>query len=307
MKAIDKIKEVTKTLSPHGIESAEREAELMIRYGLHIDPVKLYNENPELGKEEELLIEQMINRRAEREPLQYILGSVDFMGLKIEVGKGVLIPRPETELMAEYAIKQISSQKSVVSSGGSEVSNHTTYDGRRITDNGQRLTILDLCTGSGCLALAIAKEFSEAEVIGCDNSDDALQIAKRNAEINKVGNVKFIKGDLFKTVSNEGPFDMIISNPPYIKTEDIKGLQPEVRDWEPLKALDGGADGLDYYRQIVPESVRYLKNNGIVMFEHGDGQFNDIAVILDEKGFEEIEMIKDYSGKERVIQARWTR
>ena len=120
-------------------------------------------------------------------------------------------------------------------------------------------------------------------------------------------NVKFIKGDLFNPVSNEDPFDMIISNPPYIKTEDIKGLQPEVRDWEPLKALDGGTDGLDYYRLIIPESTQYLKNNGIVMFEHGDGQSNDIAAILDEKGFEEIEMIKDYSGKERVIQARWTR
>ena len=296
MKAIDKIKEVTKALFPLEIESAEREAELMIRYGLHIDLVKLYSENPELGKEEELLIQQMINRRSEREPLQYILGSVDFMGLNIEVGEGVLIPRPETELMAEHAIKTIINYELQI----------TNRDSLPVTRYSS-LSILDLCTGSGCLALAIAKEFPESEVIGCDNSEDALNRAKRNAEINKVENVKFIQGDLFNPVSNKDPFDMIISNPPYIKTEDIKGLQPEVRDWEPLMALDGGTDGLDYYRLIIPESTQYLKNNGIVMFEHGDGQSDDIAAILDEKGFEEIEMIKDYSGKERVIQARWTR
>jgi release factor glutamine methyltransferase len=99
---------------------------------------------------------------------------------------------------------------------------------------------------------------------------------------------------------------MIISNPPYIMTEDIKGLQPEIRDWEPFKALDGGADGLDYYRLSIPESIQYVKNTGIVMFEHGDGQSDHIAAMFDKAGFEEIKMIKDYTGKERIIQARWT-
>jgi release factor glutamine methyltransferase len=296
MKAIDKIKEVTKELSPHGIEFAEREAELMIRYGLGIDPVNLYSNNPDLNDEDELLIHQMVTRRTEREPLQYIIGTVDFMNLKLEVGEGVLIPRPETELMAEYAIKIITNYEPACRQARLQ-----------ITNRDSSLSILDLCTGSGCLALAIAKEFPKAEIVGCDDSEDALNRAKRNAEINKVENVKFIKGDLFKVVRNDDLFDMIISNPPYIRTEEIKGLQPEVRDWEPLNALDGGEDGLDYYRLIIPESIQYLKNNGIVMFEHGDGQSDHIAVILNETGFRSIEMIKDYSGKERVIQARWTR
>jgi release factor glutamine methyltransferase len=296
MKAIDKIKEVTKELSPHGIEFAEREAELMIRYGLGIDPVNLYSNNPDLNDEDELLIHQMVTRRTEREPLQYIIGTVDFMNLKLEVGEGVLIPRPETELMAEYAIKIITNYEPACRQARLQ-----------ITNRDSSLSILDLCTGSGCLALAIAKEFPKAEIVGCDDSEDALNRAKKNAEINKVENVKFIKGDLFKVVRNDDLFDMIISNPPYIRTEEIKGLQPEVRDWEPLNALDGGEDGLDYYRLIIPESIQYLKNNGIVMFEHGDGQSDHIAVILDETGFRSIEMIKDYSGKERVIQARWTR
>jgi release factor glutamine methyltransferase len=296
MKAIEKIKEVTGILLPCGIEFAEREAELMIRYGLGIDPVNLYSNNPDLNDEDELLIHQMVTRRTEREPLQYIIGTVDFMNLKLEVGEGVLIPRPETELMAEYAIKIITNYEPACRQARLQ-----------ITNRDSSLSILDLCTGSGCLALAIAKEFPKAEIVGCDDSEDALNRAKRNAEINKVENVKFIKGDLFKVVRNDDLFDMIISNPPYIRTEEIKGLQPEVRDWEPLNALDGGEDGLDYYRLIIPESIQYLKNNGIVMFEHGDGQSDHIAVILNETGFRSIEMIKDYSGKERVIQARWTR
>ena len=300
MNAIEKIKEVTGMLSPCGIVFAEREAELMIRYGLGIDPVTLYNNNPDLNDEDELLIHQMVTRRTEREPLQYILGSVDFMSLTLEVGEGVLIPRPETELMAEQAIK-------ILGIRNPEPEHRNSDTGSRRPDHGDRITILDLCTGSGCLALAIAKEYPDAEVIGCDNSEDALKRAKGNAEINKVENIKFIKGDLFNSVRNKYLFDMIISNPPYIRTEDIKDLQPEVRDWEPLNALDGGSDGLDYYRLIIPESTRYLKNNGLVMFEHGDGQSDFIAVILDQAGFTEIEMIKDYSGKERVIQARWTR
>jgi len=288
MKAIEKIKEVTGILVPCGIESAEREAELMIRFGLHIDPVKLYKENPDLDKKDERIIQQMVIRRTEHEPLQYILGSVDFMGLQLEVDKGVLIPRPETELMAEFAIKTVTNRNSLPV---------TRYPS---------LNILDLCTGSGCLALAIAKEFPESEVIGCDDSEAALKIAEKNAEMNMIENVTFIKGDLFKPVSNEDSFDMIISNPPYIRTEEIQGLQPEVRDWEPFKALDGGADGLDYYRLIIPESTHYIKDNGIVMFEHGDGQSDHIAALFDKAGFEGLKMIKDYSGKERIIQARWT-
>ncbi|UCH81887.1 MAG: peptide chain release factor N(5)-glutamine methyltransferase [Nitrospiraceae bacterium] len=310
MNAIQKIKEVTGILLPCGIESAEREAELMIRYGLHIDPVTLYNENRDLEKHEELMIQKMVDRRTAREPLQYILGSVDFMDLHLNVSEGVLIPRPETELMAEYAIKKV---KSYELRGMSERQNIEPQRqdfgilNKKLCTPDLGLCILDLCTGSGCLALSIAKVFPDAHITGCDDSEDALHIAEKNAEMNNIKNVRFIRGDLFDAVPHEDNFDMIISNPPYIKTDEIKGLQPEIRDWEPLKALDGGDDGLDYYRLIVPESVHFLRNNGILIFEHGDGQSDDIAGILRIAGFKAIEAIKDYSGKERFIQARWTK
>jgi release factor glutamine methyltransferase len=289
MNAIDKIKKIAAALSVLGIESPETEAEIMVRHCLNIDPVKLYGENPELSKEDELLLHRMVQRRAEREPLQYIIGDVDFMGLKIEVSNGVLIPRPETELMAEYAIKKITNQ-------------NPTPDTRHPS-----LKILDLCTGSGCLALALAKGCTESRVIGCDSSEAALEIARRNALINEINNVKFLRGDLFGPLSDKDRFDMIISNPPYIKTGDIQGLQPEIKDWEPLQALDGGADGLEYYRMIIPESVSRLRDGGILMFEHGDGQSGEITSMLDDAGFEEINIVKDYSGQERVIEARWTK
>ncbi len=307
MKAIDKIKEVTRTLMPFGIEAAEREAELMIRYGLHIDPVKLYKDNPDLNKEDEHLIGQMVKRRTEHEPLQYILGNVDFINMKLEVGEGVLIPRPETEQMAEQALKTVKSYELRVMSKRQNPDQGFREINTKFQTPNSELRVLDLCTGSGCLALAIAKQFPEAVVTGCDSSEEALKVAERNAGINNITNVRFLKGDLFKAIRNEDAFDMIISNPPYIRKEEIKHLQPEVRDWEPLKALDGGEDGLDYYRRIIPEAVHYLTNKGLLMFEHGDGQSGDIAMMLHYAGYNQIEMIKDYSGKERVIQATWIR
>lgn len=288
MKALDKLREISRTLSASGIESAEKEAELLVREVLDISLTDLYKEDPEVNDEHDAAIGEMVGRRAVREPLQYILGHTDFLGLKILVGEGVLIPRPETELMAEYAVKTVRSKKSEVKSE-------------------KRTTVLDLCTGSGCLALAFAREFPEALVYGTDISGAALKYANENASINGVKNVKFLKGHLFDPLEQNRLFDIIISNPPYIRTKDIDGLQPEIREWEPVNALDGGVDGLDLYREIVPSAGPFLADDGILMLELGAGCSTEVHGIFESSGYSEIKILKDYAGIERIIHGKWTR
>ncbi len=289
MKAIDILREVSGRLAPCGIADAEREAGLFVSRGLDIDPVHLYRDNPELGEGQAITVREMVDRRSRREPFQYILGCIDFSGLTISVGHGVLIPRPETELMAEYAVKTFR---------------------QRATGNWQLAMMLDLCTGSGCLALALAKEFPDSQVYGTDISETALNYSEKNADINEIKNAIFLKGHLFEPLNTEIPeqrFDLIISNPPYIKTGDINGLQPEIRDWEPLRALDGGEDGLDFYREIIPAARRFLKDSGILMLELGADSAEAVAGMFRHAGYIGIEVFRDYAGIKRVIQAVWTR
>ena len=314
MKAIDALKETAAYLENYGIESPEKEAELLIRHGLNIDSVEIYRDNPELNEECIKTVKEMLQRRLSREPLQYILGYVEFLGLRLAIGRGVLIPRPETEMMAEYAIKTARSQKLEVRSQKSEVRIRNTDNCQLSTVNRQQFTILDLCTGSGCLALALAKEFPDALVYGTDISENAIESAKKNAELNCINNATFLKGSLFEPIEklftihySLFTFDLIVSNPPYIRTRDIKSLQPEIRDWEPADALDGGADGLDFYRKLIPASRQFLKDNGILMLEVGAGQSDDVADIIKSLGFARIETIKDYAGIKRIVKARWTR
>ena len=209
-----------------------------------------------MSEAESRQIDALASRRTRREPLQYIIGHVEFHGLKIKVGQGVLIPRPETELLAEEVIKAV--QRSAFSV------QRKSKDSELQTSNSE-LRILDLCTGSGCLALAIAKHFPDAEVYGTDISKDAIKYAKENAELNGIRNVTFLKGSLFEPLSqllthNSSllTFNVIVSNPPYIRSGDILNLQPEINKWEPRNALDGGEDGLSYYRTILSEAPKYL-------------------------------------------------
>jgi release factor glutamine methyltransferase len=306
MKALDKLHNTSKTLELSAIESPEKEAEIILRSVLDISLVSVYRDNPELTPDQVHSIEQVVVRRINREPLQYILGNVDFMGLKLHVGPGVLIPRPETELMAEYAIKKV---------GG----------------NGRSpLHILDLCTGSGCLALAFAKQFPDAQVYGTDISEIALEYARQNAGLNNISNVSFVRGNFFEPFKNppESPFskggliypplakrgegrfsksnffDLIISNPPYIRTDDIKDLQPEIRDWEPLSALDGGADGLDCYRAIIPAAWNFLNENGMLVLELGIDCARSVKEMLKDAGYSGIELRKDLAGIERIAAGK---
>jgi len=284
MKALEKLKDISRILASHNIDSPDKEAEIILRSVLGMRLSDLYRDNPALSCDQLSEIERIISRRSDREPLQYIIGHVDFMGLKVLVGKGVLTPRPETELMAEIAVKAVGAL-------------HATP-----------LLILDLCTGSGCLALALAKEFPDAEVYGVDISDIALSYAKKNAELNNIGNVTFLRGSLFEPLIGRGhpapAFDLIISNPPYIKTADMRDLQPEIKDWEPLNALDGGADGLDYYTAIIPAAREFMKENGILMMELGVDCADVAREMLQESGYSDVELIKDYSGIERIAAGR---
>jgi release factor glutamine methyltransferase len=296
IKASDKMRELAWQLGESGIEYAVREAELFIRHGLDINTLEIYRDDPVLTDEQIKSIESMVKRRQGHEPLQYILGHAEFMGLKLMVGPGVLIPRPETELLAEHAVKTVMSYKSRV-----------THDNKSSS-----LKVLDVCTGCGCLALTIAKEFHCSVVYGTDISDIAIGYADINARINGVKNTGFLKGRLFSplkemTAGSGSPlaFDLIVSNPPYVKRGDIPGLQPEVREWEPLLALDGGEDGLDFYRELIPSARSFLRNGGLIMFEAGAGQAEEVARILDSSGYTRIEVVRDLAGIERIVQAEW--
>jgi len=280
MRVIEKIRETGRFFDHAGIEEPIREAEALVRHALSIDTMRIYKDNPLIGEQEEGILEEMLRRRADREPLQYITGYVDFLGLRIVVGSGVLIPRPETEIMAEEAMK-------------------------RITHHASRITVLDLCTGSGCIALSLAKEFPDAHVYGSDVSKVATGYARKNAMINSINNVRFITGDLFKPFKKQRPFDVIISNPPYIRTGDIEGLQPEIKEWEPLSAIDGGEDGLSFYRRIIPDACHYLKDGGLLIMEICPDGAGWIVDMLEESGYSHLEILMDYAGMERIVMARW--
>lgn len=275
MTALEKFREISRLLKSFGIEDAPKEAELLITSILGITKTSLYSGKYEITEEDSKKIDSLTIRRIRREPLQYILGYVEFLGLKFNLGKGVLIPRPETEILALEAIKTIKNKNGYV---------------------------LDLCTGSGCIAITIAKSFPEAIVFGIDISEDALRYAEENARLNNTKNIQFLKGDLFeplRLMSLKIRFDLIVSNPPYIKSEDIKSLQPEIRNWEPLEALNGGPDGLYYYRRIINELRDFLAEAGTVLVELGDS--NEVMEIAKANNFKVLSITKDLSGIDRVM------
>ncbi len=213
-------------------------------------------------------------QRAEHIPLQHIIGTQGFMGLEFLVNEHVLIPRQDTECLIEEALKRLKSDDKV----------------------------LDMCTGSGCIIISLAKNVKLSKAIGVDISAKALEVARANAVKNEA-DICFVESDLFNNVSEE-KFDMIISNPPYIESEVIKGLMPEVRDHEPRLALDGGDDGLIFYRKITKEARRYLKSGGYLLFEIGHNQREAVCKLFEECGYEEITAVSDLAGLDRVCIAR---
>lgn len=250
----------------------------------------------ELSEEEIENYYDLVEKRASRVPLQHIIGTQDFMGITLRVNNKVLIPRPETEMMVEQAIK-------VILSGNIKTENYV-YEKEffESLEQKKKWQVLDLCCGSGAIGIAIAKRCANSKVTASDISPEALGLAEENAEQARV-KIKFLKGDLFKPVRKK-KFDMIISNPPYIKTMMIPALQIEVKDHEPHEALDGGDDGLEFYRKIIPEAADHLTENGVLMMEIGYNQGADIRNIIESSGrYGKNVIIKDYNRYDRIAVA----
>jgi len=267
-----------KQLQSSGKESAKTDALLLLCFLSGMDRTKLFlayeNEAPEILAGNYMSI---IEKRAAGVPVQHIIGSTGFMGLEFKVSPDVLIPRPETELLVEEALKIL------------------TPDAR----------VLELCTGSGCIALSIMKLFPGLTMVASDISRSAVELAMENAEALGVpmgdgpGRIEFRIGDLFEHIT--GKFDLILVNPPYIRTEEIKNLQEEVRDHDPRIALDGGPDGLFFYRRLIHESGSFLNPGGRLLMEIGHDQADDIKAIASGI-FKNIRVIKDYGGNDRIIR-----
>lgn len=277
------LQDIAQRLRTRGIPDSAKEAELLVTSVLRISRPELYAFTGAVSPEASAAIESYAVRRCAGEPIHYIIGYMEFMELHISVGPGVLIPRPETELLVEETIRRIQ--------GGA---------GGRIQE---RLAILDLCTGSGCIALSLAKAFPEATVFGVDISPSALNYARKNAADNAVENITFVEGDLFAPFDGQA-FSCITANPPYIRASDVGNLQIEIRAYEPLSALVGGDDGLDFYRRILAEAPQHLPPDGLLIMELGYDQADAVGELAHANGFSDILCIPDYAGIGRVFVGR---
>ena len=284
----------TKQLRDAGVADAEIDAKELYCYMRGMDRTALMLRWQEVMQDnqcEEYF--NLIERRASRVPLQHITGRQEFMGLPFEVNEKVLIPRQDTETMVEDAL---------------ELMEKGTLRGQEYTDGLKRGgDILDLCCGSGAIGISIAKLAKGAHVTCSDLSKDALEVADRNARLNDCKSVKFTESDMFAAFCGrlgKKKFNLIISNPPYIPPSVIEGLEPEVRDHEPMMALDGGADGLDFYRIIAQHAPEHLKKSGVLMLEIGFDQKDAVKGLLQETGrFEKIIGLTDLTGKDRIVCA----
>jgi len=269
------------------------EAELLFTEVLNCDRMSLYlNPGLHLDAAKRDLISSVLKRRSFGEPIQYILGETEFFGLEFKVNPDVFIPRPETEIFVETVIDIVKASTPPLRAGAGS--------------KRQSVKALDLGTGSGCIAVSLAKFLPNLEITATDISDKAIEIAQSNARLNNVADrVKFVKSDLFSAFSsNLRAFDMIVSNPPYIPSSEIKNLQSEVK-FEPAMALDGGSDGLDFYRSIISNSPDYLKEGGFLIMEMGFDQKETIKDIFRASGdFTIVEIVKDFNSIDRVIVAQ---
>ena len=229
-----------------------------------------------LSEDEEQLFNKFINERLNNRPIAYIVGNREFMGLDFFVKEGVLIPRPDTEVLVEEVI-ELAKKKGAKN-------------------------ILDIGTGSGAITVSLAKYLENVKVTSVDISDIALEIGKRNAISNEVDDrINFVKSDLFTNIDKETKFDIIVSNPPYIKREVIDTLDKQVKDYEPYNALEGGVDGLDFYRAITKQAKNYLKKGGILAYEVGHDQSEDVSKLMEMDGYTNIYTLKDLQQIDRVV------
>lgn len=261
-----------KNLQQADIADAKTDSWLLLAMACKIDHTYYYMHiDEEMSEEQVREFEVLIRKRAERVPLQYITGEQEFMGLTFHVNSNVLIPRQDTETLVEEALK-------VIKPG---------------------MKIMDMCTGSGCVLISILKNAHDVEGIGYDISKQAINVAKENAKFNEVPAV-FERSDLFEDVV-ENDFDVIVSNPPYIPTDVVATLMPEVSQFEPREAFDGKGDGLYFYSKILEQCKNYMKQDGYILFEIGCEQGDAVSTMMRLAGFSEVRVIKDLARNDRVV------
>lgn len=285
MRLIEVIQRSTTFLESRGVESPRLQVELILAHVLRIPRLQLY-----LQFDRPLLPDVLdaarlaVQRRGQRIPLQHILGSTSFCGLEMEVSSDTLIPRPETEWLAEHAWNWLAQNKAALPA---------------------QPRVLDWGTGTGCLAIAIAHHHATARITAIDVSPPTLAIAQRNATRHGLADrIEFVQVDGVEPLPADLRFHLIVGNPPYIPTAEIPTLEPEVRDHDPTLALDGGPDGLVVYRRLALTLKDRLLPEGVVMLEFGDGQAREIAHVLTEAGWSDPEVHQDASGRERFLVAR---
>ena len=256
------------------------ETRLILAKLLKVDKSYIYaHEDLEISKEIEDEFTSIMKKMASGHPIQYILKEKEFMGLDFYVDEGVLIPRADTEILVEFIIDYID-----------------------LNYKDENINILDLGTGSGAIALSTAYYCKETSVYATDLSPKAIEVANINMERFSLENVKIEKGDLFQPIEQmKNSFEIIASNPPYIQRDEIDGLQNQVKDYEPLEALDGGEDGLKFYKDISKRAKEFLKNKGLLIYEIGYNQGKEVSNILYKEGYKDIEILKDLHGKNRVV------
>jgi len=320
---LEAIQKSTEFLAKKGVESSRLQTELLLAHLLKLPRMKLYlNFERVLTAAETEAVREFVRRRGQREPLQHIIGSTSFCGLEIVVNRHALVPRPETELLAESGWQFLLERRSPTRRDGG-FSEH-------VGSETGAPTALDLGTGTGCIAIALAVKCPDAKITATDISAEALALAEENAvKNNAAGRIELLQGDGFSALMSEGRvtqapepnavavngdsqsssfrrmgFDLIISNPPYIPSADIAALEPEVRDYDPRCALDGGADGMDFYRLIASRAAAFLKPGGKIMLELGDGRAEAVRRIFENEKWIVEAVKEDYSQRPRILIAR---
>ena len=264
-------------LQEAGVAEWNLDARLLLEHACGITRSDLLaHGDREASKEQEKIYDELLAKRSLRIPLQHLTGAQDFMGLTFEVNENVLIPRQDTEILVEEVLKDVH--------GG--------------------CSMLDLCTGSGCILISLLRYSNECHGVGVDLSGAALEVARRNADaLIPEEDVAFLEGDLFEPV--EGKFDLLTANPPYIPSKVVESLMPEVRDHEPRMALDGREDGLHFYRRILKECPPYLNGGAQIFFEIGFDQGEAVGELMKEAGCKEVRIVRDYAGLDRVACGTW--
>ena len=279
MRVIDLIKTASEHLKEKGFDNARLEVEKMLACVLGLSRMNLYMNYDRPLKEEELeKFRAFYKRRIKREPLQYIIGTSGFREIEVKTDRRALIPRPETELLVEHAIEYLKPLKTPV--------------------------VADLGTGSGVIAISVAYEVPGASIVAADISAEALALARYNSGLLGFNDsIRFVQRDMFETLAEYGKFNAIVSNPPYVKSGTIKKLDAEVRDFEPVLALDGGTDGMSFLRRLAEEAFNHLLPGGLLIMECDGEQADSLAGIMESSGeYEHVTVIKDYSGRQRIVK-----